>query len=276
MPSRLRIWSIDASRKRLTDMAYLVSGTDISTAWLESAVFLAEEPHWRTSNLIVVTTDALTERPAVRRQLDQFYSNVAKENTPEIETVAGTIFLESFYQPHAPDPQQHLYDLERKIRPIVRRHPQNRRGTYFERLVAWPDVNGEDYNQIKAVIRNLQAAQSAGQRNGNRFELALYHPVKDPYPFGFPCLSHISLTLREGKLDMSALYRNQYFITRAYGNYLGLARLLRFLAVESGFDTGELVCIAANAQLDTDRATKTQVRELLAACEAADKTTEAI
>ncbi|MGH3868354.1 MAG: hypothetical protein ACRDQ4_19985 [Pseudonocardiaceae bacterium] len=83
----------------------------------------------------------------------------------------------------------------------------------------------------------------------------------------FPCLSHISLTLDEGQLHLHATYRNQSFITRALGNYLGLTRLLGFLANEVGTEVGEVHCTATHADLELRAfGGRRAVQELLACC----------
>lgn len=246
----------------------MIIADDISTAWLDAAEFLMDQPDWHTSNLAVAISQPTTERPAIRTELDDFLRQ-AGADIPGVTTVAGTIFQQSFYRPSANDPRQHLYNLERDTRRVVRRHPANRRGTYFQRLVAWPQADGGEFNQLEATVVKLRTAAERGHRNGNKYELSVFHPLRDTNPLGFPCLSHVSVTLRDGYLDLTALYRNQYFISRAYGNYVGLAQLLRFLAAESGFEVGELLCIASHGRLDTDHCGKTQVRELLERCQAA-------
>lgn len=70
---------------------------------------------------------------------------------------------------------------------------------------------------------------------------------KDRRTRGFPCLSHMSFSLQEGQVHLSALYRNHDFISRAYGNYLGLGRVLRFVANQSGLPIGELTCLSSSA-----------------------------
>ena len=67
---------------------------------------------------------------------------------------------------------------------------------------------------------------------------------------GFPCLSHISVTLFQGRLELTAVYRNQHFITKAYGNYVGLADLQAFIAAEAGCPVGDLLCVATHADAE--------------------------
>ena len=75
-------------------------------------------------------------------------------------------------------------------------------------------------------------------------------PRSDHHARGGPCLSHISLTMIDARLHMTALYRRQSYISRAYGNFLGLARLQQFLATESDHQVGELMIVASHAEAD--------------------------
>jgi hypothetical protein len=249
-------------------MTALVSGADVSTAWLAGVTYLLAQPNGEASNLGVAIADPTAESADLRRELDAFAEEMSRggHEVPRIDSVAGTIFPTSFYRPRAADPATHLYDLERRIRAAVRKHPQNRGGTYFERLVAYPVGNGKTMNQLHHVTERLRSAARKGRRNGNQYELSLFHPERDPYPVGFPCLSHVSLTLTDGKLDATAIYRNQYFVARAYGNYLGLGEVLRFLAAESGFAAGELLCVASHAKLETATYGRRRVEELVTRC----------
>jgi thymidylate synthase len=74
---------------------------------------------------------------------------------------------------------------------------------------------------------------------------------------------HIDLTVFEGRLSMAAVYRHQFLITKAYGNLLGLSRLLGFLAQQSGYAVGELVVHATMADLEQDTYGKPGVEGLI-------------
>ena len=67
---------------------------------------------------------------------------------------------------------------------------------------------------------------------------------------GFPCLSMVSFHLDGAKLHLAAHYRNQHFIERAYGNYLGLGQLLGYVAAAAGLEVGELLVVAGHALLE--------------------------
>ena len=51
-------------------------------------------------------------------------------------------------------------------------------------------------------------------------------------------------------MSMLALYRRHSYITHAYGNFLGLARLLYFFAHETGHDVGNLLVVTGHATVD--------------------------
>jgi hypothetical protein len=51
-------------------------------------------------------------------------------------------------------------------------------------------------------------------------------------------------------LLISALYPMHYLWARAYGNYLGLMNLGRFVAFEMGLELTALTCIALVAKVD--------------------------
>jgi thymidylate synthase len=252
-------------------MSVLVCGADVSRAWLAAVEHLLAQPGEQCSNLAVSIDDPTAEVVDLRLELDTFAEAEGRRGqaVPAIHSVAGTIFPSGLYRPAAKAPAEHLYEMERLIRHVVRKHKENKRGTYFERLVAYPLADGSEVNQLDRVLKKLQRAAELGQRNGNKFELATFHPGRDTNPRAFPCLSHISITLLEGRLDGTAVYRNQYFLARAYGNYLGLGEVLRFLANESGFALGELLCVSSHAYLEAQEHGRARVEELLQRCGAA-------
>jgi len=51
-------------------------------------------------------------------------------------------------------------------------------------------------------------------------------------------------------LRITALYPMQYLWARAYGNYLGLVRLGRFMGSEMGLELRGVTCIALVAKLE--------------------------
>jgi hypothetical protein len=265
-------------------MALFVSERNVSTAWVEALDALLAAGN-DVVNLTVTIADPTEEHPGVRALIDEFNGDRRKRDRKAVElvsTVANTVFPEAWYREHlGVDAEEHLYELERTTRPVSRK--RNRTGTYFERMVAWPGPNGDRFNQLDQVVRRLRSAAIQGVQRGNAYEVSLAMPAdeaiavpivvggRDRQTRGFPCLSHLSFSLNKGVVHLSAMYRSHDFISRAYGNYLGLGRVLRFVALQAGFPIGEVTCLSASATAEIGKTGvgKYSLNALLGSCRAA-------
>ena len=109
-------------------------------------------------------------------------------------------------------------------------------------------------NQLDSVIYKLRESKSGRLQYRSIYEVSIYRPENDrKNRMGFPCLSHLSFKLYNGQLHLTAVYRNQFYIERAYGNFVGLGRLMEFIAKESEITMGRLTCIATHAELACGR-----------------------
>ena len=240
-------------------MALFVHETNVSTAWVTGLEALLANGG-DAVNLTVAIDDPTSEDDDVRALLDHFNGERRRRDRKSVElvsTVANTLFPSAWYAEHLGEKaDEHLYELERQSRAV--NHRRNKSGTYFERMVAWPGPQGE-FNQLDQVVRRLRSARLRGHQRGNAYEIGVAQPSdeaiavpilvggKDRKVRGFPCLSHLSFSLQEGTVHLSAMYRSHDFISRAYGNYLGLGRVLRFVGRQSGIPIGELTCISSSA-----------------------------
>jgi hypothetical protein len=263
-------------------MAIFVSEKDVSTAWV-AALDALMRGGGDAVNLTVSIADPTAEDGDIRRILDRFIAEQRQERSVKlVSTVANTLFPTSWYLPDrlGEKAAAHLYELERITRGVSRR--RNPRGTYFERMVAWPGHGNREFNQLDQAIRRLRSAATRGYQRGHEYEVGVAMPSdevavpvfvagKDVSTRGFPCLSHISFSLLHGVVHMLAVYRTHDFVSRAYGNYLGLGRVLQFVAHEAGLPAGELTCVSASATAETYRGASfgvERVRTLLDDCQA--------
>jgi thymidylate synthase len=259
-------------------MALFVEGPNVSAAWVEGLELLLGD-HGEAVNFTVTIADPTSEEPAVRSVVDTFIDDrrSTRKSIQRVSTVANTIFPAALYVERLGEgAEQHLYDLECRSRAVIHRHRGNARGTYFERMVAWPGQDGHTFNQLDQAITRLRGLREREVHRGNQFEIGLASPSdesialpvvvpgRDRQIIGFPCLSHVSLSLQKGVVHMAALYRNHEFLERAYGNYVGLGQLLRFVAQQSGWPAGELTCISASVTLGNF--SRSTVAGLLANC----------
>lgn len=252
----------------------------LSVAWARAMRHLLDAPSGKAIN-IAVGFSTIDEDAGIRGVIDAFLSSAAvhkpAKNVLAVETVASTLFPQSWYVPdRAADARQHLYRMRDRAARVHRRiSGPNERETYFDRLVAYASPSGEPVNQLEEQVVRLRRELGHNGPKSSAYELGIsepgdlriQQPGKDRLMLGFPCLSHISLTLHGGAIHFTALYRNQGFLRKAYGNYVGLARLARFFATEVGVGVGEILCVASHADAEIDVTGKRELERLLAACE---------
>jgi hypothetical protein len=125
------------------------------------------------------------------------------------------------------------------------------------------DKTGTPINPLSMLVGKLCARVMSNHGSRSHYELAIadeefelttYLPEKDSgHQRGGPCLSHVSFKIDDaGALRLSAFYRSHYYLQRAMGNLLGLARLQAFVATEAGLSVGPLTCIASYAFLESN------------------------
>jgi len=126
------------------------------------------------------------------------------------------------------------------------RFPRNRStwGTYFERLVRFPD--SENTNQLETAIEKLQNWQ---KRSSTGLVFHLSTPARDsPRTRGGPCWHFAEIVWHLGDtLDLVVVYRNHDFFNKALGNFVGLGQLLKFICDASDKRVGRLLCHSVHA-----------------------------
>ncbi|MDQ0114956.1 hypothetical protein [Paenibacillus harenae] len=232
-------------------MNTVITGRNVSEAWANSILYLNGCNKREEYNLIAEIVNPIEDDIEFRRKINCILTSLEDQS---IETVANTIFPQAIEDKQKS--REVFYDRFYKLYPKLRRIQINSHGTYFGRLVAWNNDGGiTGFNQLEYLIQKLYR-----ERNNNRgirvmYEMSIYNPILDnSVQMGFPCMSFISIKVREDFVDLTAVYRSQYFIQKAYGNYLGLGRLLEFISRQSGYRMGKLTCIATHASIrDIDK-----------------------
>jgi thymidylate synthase len=167
----------------------------------------------------------------------------------DTKSVANTIFPSDLARTSRS--RDRLYARYLRLHDGLRRaSKKNSKGLYFERLIRYPLQTDEARaNQLETIIQALQGARRPGGLY-HAYELQIFSPGKDLRPMGFPCLSSLSAHVDGDRLRLSATYRNQYYIQKALGNFIGLAGLQRFIADHAGLKPGALSIHAFHAQID--------------------------
>jgi hypothetical protein len=262
-----------------------ITAENVTDAWIKALEMLMDQPNQEAFNLAVrisaPTAEPQRERETIENCLIQ---PSGKLNKGHIDTVAQTIFPRRRLHFACPDPRdpgqrKQLYDQYMEEKAYIRAF--NNKGTYFQRLIWWPGWDSpRGINQLENVIAKINSGRSSrvvhelnldDPPSDAVYGINLYDPKRDrryPKIMSFPCLSYISIKPESvgkstGKVHMTALYRNHYFINRAYGNYLGLGWLLQFIADATGNEVGELLCVSSMAKADFAKVSKSKIQKLL-------------
>jgi hypothetical protein len=243
---------------------------NLSVAWARAFSVVSGKYNQELSPFLVSITGfqdgTVVEDEELRQALD---ASLDESGHQSIETVANTIFPESLWRRSGRNRTKLMEQYLENLPDYVAMEPRkNRCGLYFARLIAFdldpatgdrlPHIPVEfaahKANQLEFVIRKWQG----GLRRRGMFQASVFDPVRDHTGAArqpFPCLQHISLVpdARSGTLGLNAFYATQQLFVKAYGNWLGLARLGLFLAHEMGLRFDRLTCFAGIEKMDQDQ-----------------------
>lgn len=244
-------------------IAALEDSESIAAAWLQAVSYLKAQPGRKCYNLAYLITrpDLKTaEDASVISAVDAFARSVGEH---PVTTVANTIFPLACYRRGGADGiyEHYVRDVYPKVKTGW--------GNYIERMLRRRDAKGNvlldrlgsPVNPLKSLTDKLKKRLATGGTTTHYelplsdevFEISTYDPVRDAkYQWGGPCLSHLSFKLDVTQsLRLTAFYRSHFYLERALGNLVGLARLQQFVAAEAGCSSGPLTLIASEARLES-------------------------
>jgi len=249
----------------LQEQENFIVSDNLSLAWAAAFLQVRRHSHKEVCPLLVRITgfDAdskVIEDNNIRRAADACLEDLKEQSN---ETVANTIFPQSIYE--YADDRHELYVLYQETMPQRKAlaRSKNGRGLYFERLIDYGSGPGnqlefiiERYNKKSSVRRSMLQASLANPSEDeevceddgeDRSPAAIFDPGRDHTvvaQLGFPCLQHVSFVPnnKDKTLSMNAFYATQQIIPKAYGNFLGLSRLGRFMAKEMNLRLAALNC----------------------------------
>lgn len=213
-----------------------------------------------------------------------------------VDTVANTVFPANLYAPPALDYHPNLKPVEVQLLdaaaddlyssycdmlPDLCGFAGNEHGTYFGRLVSWPGKTNDGYNQLMRRVQQLRSHRNQGHSAANAADFALegvaeiesatfkavglqMYKSDDERQMAFPCLVHVDLSVVSNRLNLLAVYRHWHLVQKAYGNLIGLTRLMHFLSQQTGYEPGELVVHATVANAEVGTFSHKGLKELIA------------
>ncbi len=226
-------------------MGHHIVAENVSSAWLEAVVFIIKQPNSHCNNLMVDIKNPISRNINIEQKYKEFCEN---NGIKHFSIPANTIFPQKSYQILGND-RKKLYSKYPKLHEVLK----GRWGSYFGQMIGWKLKGSMDepINQLEQIITKINARDKVYR---NAYTIQITNP-KDhtSYIRGGPCLHYITLQLERNPkvMNMLALYRNHDFARKAYGNYVGLGRLLEFLSKETEFSVGSLTCVSSNAFIDS-------------------------
>ena len=237
----------------------LIDHPNLSAAWAEAFVHIIDHSGKELAPLVLSITGfaadgAAMEDKDVRNQLDALL--LAKDQL-SIEDVAYTIFPQRLWK-MASGNRKRLFELYGMAFPRYRamNRQLNGRGLYFERLTRFGG-GPHDGNQLEWILSQYTARQDVRR---SMLQAAIFDPRRDHVAsarLGFPCLQHVSFEPTHAGLVVNAFYATQQLFVKAYGNYLGLARLGAFMASQMQMPLARLNVMIGIAKLE--RITKSDI-----------------
>lgn len=245
----------------MTNFCY-VEANDLGTGWLDTILWVASQPQRKAFHTVTRIVDASVDgHPRIHRAAGDLLTSV---QLPGVTTVANTIFPAAMAAQTA-DVTALAARYQQVFPELKRLERNNRNGTYFLRLVAYPGATGTT-NQLERIISALTLELATDGPKRARYEAAvetpaeaaepisagvpIFEPTQDTSPMGFPCLSFLSFQHDCSSLHAVAHYRSQWLMQRGLGNYLGIARLQRYIAGQSGLSVGHLSVVVGHAHAD--------------------------
>ncbi|MBR0966958.1 thymidylate synthase [Bradyrhizobium diazoefficiens] len=254
------------------DEPTIIADTNLSRAWARLFLQIFDSGRTEISPLTFSLTgfDAdggIAEIAGVRESLDR---TLKLKKKISVETVAFTIFPDRLWKIARGD-RKRLFSLYAGAFPryVAMNRAANGRGLYFERMTNFSKEVPCDGNQLEFILSSYN--ERAGVRD-TMLQVSIFDPARDHIRMarvGFPCLQHVSFVPTKEGLAVNAFYATQYVFDKAYGNYLGLARLGAFMAHELNLPLARLNVTVGVANLDGVRKSDASLAPLIAAARAA-------
>ncbi len=252
-----------------SNIPLLIEDRNLSYAWARVFLHIIENPGKEISPLLISIHGFIDGIPhedqTIRKALDN--SLIARQEQT-VHTVANTIFPLAYWRKYD---RQQLFDTYMKnLSRIKRLKPhKNRRGLYFERLIAFDsNYKNSDAQKINQLEHIISEYNSRSRVRKSMFQASIFDPARDHVrqaQLGFPCLQHVSFVPNNNKktLTLNAFYATQKLFDKAYGNYLGLCRLGNFMAHEMGLQFERMNCFVGVEKLEIKKSSSAELIQVI-------------
>lgn len=234
---------------------------NLSHAWGRAFLHIIDHSGTVISPLVISVTEFTNGDPDEDHEIRTALDVLLKANNKQsVHTVANTIFPKSVWT--ASKYNRHLFYesyLEAVPRYKALEPTKNRRGLYFERLIAYGSGPAntkqrrgpEKGNQLEFIISQYKSNPHVRR---SMLQASVFDPEWDHTSSAqlcFPCLQQVSFVPEGTGLVINGFYATQQIFEKAYGNYLGLCRLGHFMAHEMGLTLVRMNCFTGVEKLHT-------------------------
>lgn len=114
--------------------------------------------------------------------------------------------------------------------------------TYWGRLIAFND----SVNQIESALKKLSSG-----KNTKMISMSIYDPSSDHKKVmgGTPCMTSIDIKPRNGKLDISVMFRSMRFSKSGYGDIHALCELSKYIAKRSNMEVNSITLFVTSCHI---------------------------
>lgn len=216
---------------------------NFQVAWRKACISLSENK-WELWDIIVEIENPLL----INLDYNEYVTQFAKEhNLIKPRDVAYTIFPYGIYELNR-DSEKFYYNYWRFFK-YTRKKEHKGWGTYFERMIRYP---GGEVDQLGNIIK---AINNRSRNSKAAYIIVIPKPGSENIrPLGSPCLNYLAIRTEQSSngrvINLLVVYRNHDFLERAYGNYLGLCKLLEYIANETSSSIGKVTCVSSHAYVD--------------------------
>ena len=227
-------------------MPHLIQSNNCLTAWRDACTHIIR--HGDGFNLMVHIDNPLLYTDLQLAEITNTRIILPKD----LADVVNTIFPSKLYLRSAGLSNSQFYDLHEQL--YIRgktMHPRNSGlwGNYFLRFTKFGNTKK---NQLQKIIDDINT------RNNKDAACYIMHVSSadtdsNTRNIGSPCLQYVQFGQSGNTLNLTAVYRNHDFLTKALGNYIGLSKLLEFVCHQTGQNIGTFACHSIHYFLDEKR-----------------------
>jgi len=226
-------------------MAILVNEVNCLTAWLAVSNLIVQGGQQEN---VLITIDNPCDFNDLHTWLIDRNPKRIDANADSIRHVINTIFPYNLS-----NLCRDRIDLYLKYRSIYLKGANRRWGTYFQRLISFDKhFQNNGVNQLENAIQALNGGSP--QHHYIVFHLTAVNLNSNVAPMGSPCWHFGEITINnDNTIDLVAIYRKHDYFNKAFGNFIGLSKLLAFICHNSGKVPGKLIVHSINAFNNSSR-----------------------